>query len=264
MRVEDTPAYPNFPGRNGQAFYGEGVFIGYRYYDKRDIEPLFPFGYGLSYTTFAYTVIKVSASLIGDSDGLTVEVSVRNTGEVPGKEVVQLYVHEQNPAVARPPKELKAFAKVALAPAEEKTVTFKLGKRDFAYYDAALHDWRVSPGNFEILVGGSSRDLPLRKTITIQTAQVVNPKLTRVSMLKQFRDHPKGKAFYPRLLEAAGLKLSSKEEPKRVSPEEAAAKEKADMAMMAFLDDMPANKLPAFSKGKFAEEELDEILRQAE
>ena len=264
MRVEDTPAYPNFPGRNGQAFYGEGVFIGYRYYDKRDIEPLFPFGYGLSYTTFAYTVIKVSASLIGDSDGLTVEVSVRNTGEVPGKEVVQLYVHEQKPAVARPPKELKAFAKVALAPAEEKTVTFKLGKRDFAYYDAALHDWRVSPGNFEILVGGSSRDLPLRKTITIQTAQVVNPKLTRASMLKQFRDHPKGKAFYPRLLEAAGLKLASKEEPKPVSPEEAAAKEKADMAMMAFLDDMPANKLPAFSKGKFAEEELDEILRQAE
>ena len=85
MRVEDTPAYPNFPGRNGQAFYGEGVFIGYRYYDKRDIEPLFPFGYGLSYTTFAYTGIKVSASSIADSDGLTVEVSVRNTGGGPGQ-----------------------------------------------------------------------------------------------------------------------------------------------------------------------------------
>ena len=264
IRVEDTPAYPNFPGRNGQAFYGEGVFIGYRYYDKRDIEPLFPFGYGLSYTTFAYTGIKLSASSIADSDGLTVEVSVRNTGGVPGKEVAQLYIHEQKPAVARPQKELKAFAKVALAPAEEKTVTFKLGRRDFAHYDAALHDWRVSPGNFDILVGGSSRDLPLRKTITIQTAQAVNPKLTRASMLKEFRDHPKGKAFYPRLLEAAGLKLASKEEPKPVSPEEAAAKEKADMAMMAFLDDMPANKLPAFSKGKFSEEELDSIVGQTQ
>ena len=264
MRVEDTPAYPNFPGRNGQAFYGEGVFIGYRYYDKRDIEPLFPFGYGLSYTTFAYTGIKLSASSIADSDGLTVEVSVRNTGGVPGKEVAQLYVHEQKPAVARPQKELKAFAKVALAPGEEKTVTFELGRRDFAHFDAALHDWRVCPGNFDILVGGSSRDLPLRKTITIQTGQIVSSKLTRASMLKEFRDHPKGKAFYPRLLEAAGLKVASREESTAVSPEEAAAKDKADMAMMAFLNDMPANKLPAFSKGEFSEEELDKILREVE
>jgi beta-glucosidase len=261
-RLEDTPAYPNFPGRNGQAFYGEGVFIGYRYYDKRNIEPLFPFGYGLSYTTFAYEDIKVSASSIEDSDRLTVQVSLRNTGEVPGKEVVQLYVREQKPAVVRPRKELKAFAKVALAPDEEKTVAFELGKRDFAFYDAALHDWRVGPGNFDLLVGGSSRDLPLRKTITLQTAQVAIPELTRASMLKAFRDHPRGKAFYPRLLEAAGLKLASKEESRAVSSEEAAAKDKADMAMMAFLDDMPANKLPAFSKGEFAEEELDEILRQ--
>jgi beta-glucosidase len=260
MRVEDTPAYPNFPGRNGQAFYGEGVFIGYRYYDKRDIEPLFPFGYGLSYTTFAYTGIKLSASSIADSDGLTVEVSVRNTGGVPGKEVAQLYVHEQKPAVARPQKELKAFAKVALAPGEEKTVTFGLGRRDFAHFDAALHDWRVCPGNFDILVGGSSRDLPLRKTITIKTGQIVSPELTRASMLKEFRDHPKGKAFYPRLLEAAGLKVASREESTAVSPEEAAAKDKADMAMMAFLNDMPANKLPAFSKGEFSEAELDKIL----
>jgi beta-glucosidase len=164
--------------------------------------------------------------------------------------------------VVHPQKELKAFAKVALAPDEEKTVAFELGKRDFAFYDAALHDWRVCPGPFDLLVGGSSRDLPLRKTITIQTAQVAIPELTRASMLKAFRDHPRGKAFYPRLLEAAGLKLASKEESRAVSSEEAAAKEKADMAMMAFLDDMPANKLPAFSKGEFSEEELDEILRQ--
>jgi beta-glucosidase len=261
-RLEDTPAYPNFPGRNGQAFYGEGVFIGYRHYDKRDIEPLFPFGYGLSYTTFAYTDINVSARSIKESDSLTVEVAVKNVGRVPGKEVIQLYVHEQKPAVVRPEKELKAFAKVALDPAEEKTVTFKLSKRDFAYYDAALQDWSVCSGNFDILVGGSSRDLPLKQTIEIQTTQIVRPKLTRTSMLKEFRDHPEGKAFYPRLLEAAGLKIASKEKSKTLSPEEAAASEKADMAMMAFLNDMPANKLPAFSQGKFAEEELEKIVQQ--
>jgi beta-glucosidase len=263
-RLEDTPAYPNFPGRNGQAYYGEGVFIGYRYCDKRDIEPLFPFGYGLSYTAFAYTGIKLSASSIRDSDRLTVEVAVKNTGMVPGKEVAQLYIREQKPVVARPEKELKAFAKIELAPGEEKTVTFKLRKRDFAFYDSVLHDWRIQPGDFDILVGGSSRDLPLKETVIVQTPQAVYSKLARTSMLKEFRDHPKGKRFYPQLLEAAGLKIASKEESKALSLEEAAAKEKADMAMKAFLNDMPANKLPAFSQGKFGEEELDTILRQVE
>jgi beta-glucosidase len=261
-RIEDTPAYPNFPGRNGQAFYGEGVFVGYRYYDKRDIEPLFPFGYGLSYTSFSYTDIKVSAPSIKDSDSLTVEVAVKNIGTVPGKEVVQLYVHEQKPAVVCPEKELKAFAKVALAPTEEKTVTLRLSKRDFAHYDPTLQDWSVSPGNFDILAGGSSRDLPLKQTIEVRTAQIVHPKLTRTSMLKEFRDHPEGKAFYPQLLEAAGLKIAPKEESRATSPEDAAAREKADTAMRAFLNDMPANKLPAFSQGKFAEEDLEKILQQ--
>ena len=119
-RLEDTPTFPNFPGRNRQANYGEGVFIGYRYFDIKDAEPLFPFGFGLSYTTFEYTGIKASAPSIKDTDQVAIEVTVKNTGHIPGKEIIQLYVHERNPAVLRPKKELKAFDKVTLAPGEDE------------------------------------------------------------------------------------------------------------------------------------------------
>jgi beta-glucosidase len=261
--LEDTPTFPNFPGRDGQAYYGEGLFIGYRYYDKKNIEPLFPFGYGLSYTKFAYTGIKVTPSSIKDTEEVTVEVTVKNAGMLGGKEIVQLYVHERTPAVVRPERELRAFEKVALAPGEELSVSFKLSKRDFSFYDTALNDWNVSSGKFEILVGGSSRDLPLKETVEVEKTYSDFPKLRRTSVLKEFRDHPKGKAYYPQLLEVAGLDTSPKQS-EGLSSEQAAAKEKAEMAMMAFLNDMPANKLPAFSEGKFTLMELDDILRKVD
>lgn len=260
-RLEDTPAFPNFPGQNGQAPYGEGVFIGYRHYDKKVIEPMFPFGFGLSYTTVAYTGISVSPQSIADDGTLMVEVTVKNTGIVSGKEIVQLYVHEQSPAIVRPKIELRAFEKIDLKPGESRVVKFNLGMRDFAYYDAVVHNWRASSGNFDILVGGSSRDLPLKKTVEVRTARTVHPKLVRSSMLKAFRDHPKGSAFYPELIKAAGLNVSPTAES---TPEDDAAKKKADMAMMAFLNDMPANKLPAFSRGEFTDRRLDEILEQVQ
>ena len=260
-RLQDTPTFPDFPALNRRASYSEGVFIGYRYYDQKDVEPLFPFGFGLSYTTFLYTGIKASASSIKDSDGVTIEVAVKNAGNVPGKEVIQLYLHEQNPAVRRPEKELKAFNKIALAPGEEKVVTFKLSKRDFAYYDAELHDWNVRSGKFCVLVGGSSRDLPLKETIEVQTTmQIVYPKLTRNSMLKDFQNHPRGNAFYPQLLAASGMDIPSESD--ALSSEEAAEKRKLRMFVMAFLDEMLVKKLPAISEGRFTDEQLDEILQQ--
>ena len=262
-RLQDTPAFPDFPALDRRASYGEGVFIGYRYYDKKDVEPLFPFGFGLSYTTFAYTGIKASAPSIKDTDGVTIEVAVKNTGNVAGKEIIQLYLHEQSPAVRRPEKELKAFNKIALAPGEEKVVTFKLSKRDFAYYDTGLHDWNVCSGKFCVLVGGSSRDLPLKETIEVQTTtQIVYPKLTRNSMLKDFQNHPKGNAFYPQLLEASGMDIPSESD--ALSPEEAAEKRKLRMFVMAFLDEMLVKKLPAISEGRFTDEKLDEILQQVQ
>ncbi len=262
-RLQDTPTFPDFPALNRRASYGEGVFIGYRYYDKKEVEPLFPFGFGLSYTTFAYTRIKASAPSIKDADGVTIEVAVKNTGNVPGKEIVQLYLHEQNPAVRRPERELKAFHKISLAPGEEKVVKFKLSKRDFAYYDTGLHDWNVRSGKFSVLVGGCSRDLPLEETIEVQaTTQTVYPKLTRNSMLKDFQNHPKGNAFYPQLLEASGMDIPSESD--APSPEETAEKRKLRMFVLAFLDEMLVRKLPAFSQGKFTDEQLDRILQQVQ
>ena len=258
--IYDTPTFPHFPARNRHANYGEGIFIGYRYYDTKNLQPLFPFGFGLSYTTFSYTKIKAAATLIKDTDSLTVEVSVKNTGPVAGKEVVQLYVREQDPLVLRPEKELRAFQKVTLPPGEEKMVTFQLSKRDFAYYDTAVRAWSVHSGKFDILAGGSSRDLPLKVTVEVQATDIQYPKLTRTSMLKDFQDHPKGRAFYAELLEATGMEIPSVEE--GLSEEATAEKKKAKMAVMAFLNEMIVNKIPAFSEGRFTDERLDQILRE--
>ena len=129
LKLSDTPAHINYPGGNGAVRYGKGIFIGYRYYDAKEMPVLFPFGHGLSYTTFAYGAPQVSAEAFRDVDGVTVSVDVTNTGPVAGKEVVQVYVHDRKSRLARPPKELKGFAKVALAPGETKTVTINLDFR---------------------------------------------------------------------------------------------------------------------------------------
>jgi beta-glucosidase len=263
QRLEDTPTATEFPGLNQQAYYGEGVFIGYRYYDKKNITPLFPFGFGLSYTTFAYSDLTLGAQSIKDTDSLTVQLKVKNTGKVAGKEIVQLYIREDRPVVSRPDKELKAFTKVALEPGQEKTVSFTLKRRDFAYYDTTHHRWTVNPGRFDILVGGSSRDLPLRKHVQVETTQVPVPKLTRESMVKEFKNHPKGQALYPQL---KNVIMGSFEEPTPVkrTPREEYARKKAEMSTLVFVNDMPAYKLIAFSEGKFTEQMLNDILAQVQ
>ena len=247
LRLEDTPSYPDFPGRNGEANYGEGIFIGYRHYDARKLSPLFPFGFGLSYTAFAYSDLRVAPAVVRDTQSVTVQVKVKNTGRMAGKEVVQVYIRELSAGVVRPEKELKAFTKVTLDAGEEKTVNFQLEQRDFACYDTLRHDWTVAPGKFEILIGASSQDLRLRQTIELETKLDYLP-LTRDSLLKEFKTHPKGKAFYPQLAEAFEMG----------SPEE------ADMAVRVFLEEMPIYKVCAFSEGKFTEEMLAEILTKAQ
>jgi beta-glucosidase len=153
-KLAHTPAYLNFPGENGAVRYGEGLFIGYRYYDTKNVPVLFPFGYGLSYTTFAYSNLQaytkqgktVSANYFNDVDGVTVSVDVTNTGQMVGKEIVQLYVHDRAARLKRPYKELKGFAKVTLQPGETKTVTLTLDFRAFAYYDPAYKRWITEDG----------------------------------------------------------------------------------------------------------------------
>jgi beta-glucosidase len=261
-RLEDTPAFPDFPARHKEANYGEGIFIGYRYYDTRKVAPLFPFGFGLSYTTFSYSDLQVNATEIKETERVVVTARVKNTGRHAGQEVTQLYIHEQRSRVVRPEKELKAFAKVALQPAEEAVVSFELEKRDFAYYDVSTHEWVVNPGKFDILVGGSSRDLPLKQTVEMTTAQTPGHRLTRDSLLKEFVDHPTGKAFYNDLVEAFGLGNPNEQlgDDSNLTPEEAVTKKKSDLAVKAFLDDMPVYKVCAFSEGRFGEKRLEEIL----
>ena len=157
--LEDNPAYINYPGENGKVHYGENLFVGYRYYDAKGIVPLFPFGFGLSYTTFEYNGLRLNAQEIGPDDTLQVSIDVTNTGNVVGKEIVQLYVADVQSSLRRPDKELKAFAKVRLEPGERQTVTLSIGRNALAYFDDLKHEWVAEAGAFEVLVGSSSLDI---------------------------------------------------------------------------------------------------------
>jgi beta-glucosidase len=167
VRYEDNPAFISYPGEAGKVLYGEGIYVGYRYYDAKKIEPLFPFGHGLSYTTFKYSNLKVTPEKVEQGGQVTVTVDVKNTGKRPGKEVVQLYVRDAAARVARPPKELKAFSKVSLEPGEAQTVTFTLDKQALSFWDAATHQWEAEPGVFEVQAGSSSRDIRVKKTFEL-------------------------------------------------------------------------------------------------
>ena len=173
VKLEDNPSYLTYGGEGDVAVYAEGVFVGYRYYDRKKMDVLFPFGHGLSYTTFAYTNLRLSADRIRDTDTLTVSVDVTNTGKRAGKTVVQLYVGDRECEVFRPVRELKDFAKISLEPGETKTVTFTLSKRAFAYWNVKLHDWFVESGAFTVEIGRSSRDIALSSEVYVEGTQTV-------------------------------------------------------------------------------------------
>lgn len=198
LRLVDTPAHINFPGENGVVRYGEGVFIGYRYYDIKEIPVQFPFGHGMSYTTFDYHNPKVSSQTFRDVDGLTVSVDVTNTGTMAGKEVVQVYVHDHKSELFRPPKELKGFAKIELQPGETKKVTLELDFRAFAYYHPAYWRWITEDGEFDILIGASATDIRCIQTVTLQSTQDLTCTLNPKSTMREWLGDPRGK----RVLEA--------------------------------------------------------------
>lgn len=160
-KLSDSPAHTfgagAYPGVDGTVTYSEGLLVGYRWFDAKNLEPQFPFGFGLSYTTFEYANLK----LVPAAGGVTAEFEIKNTGPVAGAEVAQLYVHPEKPSVMRPEKELKGFKKVVLKPGEKKTVSIPLAQSGFAFYSPEQKSWVAEKGAFTILVGGSSRDLPL-------------------------------------------------------------------------------------------------------
>lgn len=171
VRLEDNPAYINYPGENGRVHYGEGLFVGYRYYEKKKIAPLFPFGYGLSYTTFVYDALQLSAQEIGPDDTLEIHVDITNTGQLAGKEVVQLYIRDSVSSLHRPEKELKAFAKVHLESGERTTATLTIQRDALAYYDDLAREWIAEAGEFEVLVGASAQDIRATATFTLTASR---------------------------------------------------------------------------------------------
>lgn len=206
-RIEDTPAYLNFPGNGRTVRFGEDIFVGYRYYEKRDVPVLFPFGYGLSYTSFEYSGLELSAGEIGENDELKVRVKVKNTGNFDGKETVQLYVGENSPKIVRPVKELKGFKKIELKKGEEKTVEFTLDRRSFAYWDERLGKWNVNSGKFGIFIGAASSDIRAVRKVTVHAEQTIE-KLTIYSYLRDLRMHPNGKSAVAHILKLMGKKES--------------------------------------------------------
>ena len=176
--LADSPAHAaglarQFPGEGGKVWYDEGLLVGYRWNDAKAVEPLFPFGHGLSYTRFQYASLQPKLTAAADGPSATLQLQVTNTGEREGAEVVQAYVRPVKPPVTRPEKELKAFAKVLLKPGETKTVTLALGPRAFAYYDPEAKAWRVAKGRYELLVGASSRDIRLTGSVEVAQAALL-------------------------------------------------------------------------------------------
>jgi beta-glucosidase len=165
---KDSPAYGHYPGDNLQVDYAEGIYVGYRYFDKQKIEPLFPFGYGLSYTKFDYSDLKVSPNRASSGKPVEVSLRVRNSGSRPGAEVVELYLHDGHSSVDRPIQELKGFRRVDLAPGESKDVHFMLDRNAMAFYSVAKKAWVTEPGQFDVLVGSSSRDIRTKGSFVLK------------------------------------------------------------------------------------------------
>ncbi|MBC3760675.1 glycoside hydrolase family 3 C-terminal domain-containing protein [Quadrisphaera oryzae] len=175
LRLEDTPAFTGFPGEGGVVRYGEGVFIGYRWYDTREAPVSFPFGHGLTYTTFEHADLSVEVTGSGADAGLSVTLTVTNTGRHAAAEVVQAYVADPEASVARPDSELKAFARVELEPGQSRTVAFELDARALSYWSPVQRRWVVEGGAFEVRVGASSRDVRLRETVQVDGEDLTLP-----------------------------------------------------------------------------------------
>jgi beta-glucosidase len=201
-RLEDNSSYLNFPGDSQAVHYGEGIFIGYRGYDKSAQDVAFPFGYGLSYTTFELSDLDVTTrgSAADGTLAATVTVSVTNTGPVGGAEVVQVYVGDVATSVARPVRELKGFAKVSLWPGETKRVSIELDQRAFSFWSIRQRRWAVESGDFVIGVGHHSRDLPLEHTVAIEAPSLSEP-LSRDSTLQEWARDPTGKQLIAEAVE---------------------------------------------------------------
>jgi beta-glucosidase len=213
-RLSDTPSHLFFPGEGDVSNYGESLFVGYRYYEKKEIEPLFPFGHGLSYTEFSYGSVMTEKQSYLDNEQIDITINIENTGKLAGKEIAQLYIKPDAATSAkgriRPVKELKAFGKIELAAGGSGKIRFTLGFRDFAFFDAALGDWRVNTGIYSILIGASSSDIRAEKEIEVISTRVEKKVFTRDSLLEDIYADEDGKTLLDGLLGAVSAGMRDK------------------------------------------------------
>ncbi|MBR1751198.1 MAG: glycoside hydrolase family 3 C-terminal domain-containing protein [Ruminococcus sp.] len=244
-KLSDNPSYLNFPGEGDVVDYSEGIFVGYRYYEKKQMPVLFPFGHGLSYTDFEYSNITLSAEEIGQKDILTVTVTVKNTGKYDGKETVELYVRDTHSSVSRPEKELKGFEKVFLKAGESKRVVFKLDWRAFAYFNTCINDWYVEYGQFDILVGASSQDIRQSACVYVESDNVIPMKFTLDSLGGEVLSFPEGRKIFGDVLSRVNLGFDSNQ-----------TGENAELAMQSMFNDMPLHAMVSFVNDESITREL--------
>lgn len=261
VKLEDNPSYLNFPGEKDTVKYQEGIFVGYRYYDKKRQEVLFPFGHGLSYTEFAYGNISLDRESMKDTDTLTVTVDVTNTGARAGKEVVQLYVGAPESVWIRAEKELKGFEKVELQPGETKTVRFTLDGRAFACWNETINDWYAESGEYQILIGKSSRNIVLSHKICVESTKKIPCVYTENSTMGDVMGDPDLAVYVKALKEklggmAAGMTGDAEEKSGTASE---AITEEMTMAMMR---DMPLRSIVSFSGGAMGDDMLLGMLEE--
>ncbi|WP_432416408.1 fibronectin type III-like domain-contianing protein [Thermoanaerobacterium thermosaccharolyticum] len=242
------------------------MFVGYRYYDTKGVESLFPFGHGLSYTTFEYKDISTNKNKITDEETVEVRVKVKNTGKRAGKETIQLYVRDIQSSVIRPYKELKGFQKVYLEAGEEKTVIFNLDKRAFAYYDVDLKDWYVETGDFEILVGSSSENILLKTAIHITSTTSVQKEYTRNSTINDVITNQYGRQIIYNIIKRIKSDTNDTQDMLNIlkkqletNSQEISSSSQKDM-MNAFLKNMPLRALTILSNGIFTEDMVNEVV----
>jgi beta-glucosidase len=230
LRLEDTPAYGNFPGEAGKVRHGEGILVGYRWYDYRDLPVAYPFGHGLTYTNFRYAAAEAKVKGSGDDVQVQVGVIVTNTGDRPAAEVVQVYVGDPAASAMRPVRELKAFAKVPLEPGASERVWLNLTARDFSYWHPGLGRWVLEPGRFDIAIGASSRDIRAVVSVEIDGPPLPQP-LDINSTIAEWLAHP---TYGPKLLAAMG------------APDGDLAAAGLDPAIITMIDDQPARVVASF------------------
>lgn len=257
IKLENTPcslAYPELE----QAEYKEGIFVGYRYYERKGIPVKYPFGYGLSYTDFIYSNLQVDKWEAKDTDTIQVTVDVANSGSVAGKEIIQLYVADPECSVPKAVKELKGFEKVTLLPGETKTVSFTLDKRSFAYYNTQISDWYVESGAYEILIGSSSADIRVSVTVNIEGTEVIRKKYDEYITMDELGKTAVGQQFMGKMMTGMPEGPSDEEKERILNDEDNIVDVPMDYAAMG--QDMPLIKVCDMTGGTFPYEAIDGIL----